>query len=687
MQKGKIGVTTENIFPIIKKFLYSEHDIFLRELVSNGVDATQKLKTLASIGDFKGELGDTSVRVSVDAENKTITIEDRGIGMTEEEVEKYINQIAFSGAEEFLEKYKDENAIIGHFGLGFYSSFMVAKNVEMTTKSYREGSKAVKWSCDGSPEYTLVEADKESRGTEIKLFLDDDSEEFSTENRINELLNKYCKFLPIPVIFGKEQEWKEDKMIDTDNDKVINITNPLWTRTPSEIKEEEYLEFYNQLYPSIEAPLFHIHLNVDYPFHLTGILYFPKIHNNFDVQKNKIQLYCNQVFVTDAVSGIVPDFLTLLNGVIDSPDIPLNVSRSYLQGDPNVKKISSHITKKVADKLQEIFNTKREDFESKWDDMKMFMQYGIISDEKFAEKAEKFYLHKNIDGKYFTFEEYKEVIKANQTDKHDNVICLYTNNVERQHSFVKAAQNKGYDVLVMDTALESHFIGWSEQKHDKMKFVRVDADIAEKLIEKDVQVSMSLTKEQQDTLTPVFQSQLPSIAKINYTVSFVPLQEKDTPIVITQNEFMRRMRDMAAVGGENNPYTFYAQMPESYNISINGNHPLVIDVFNKIDGSVGKEVKEFNSKLDNLTKQQKNFSEVIKDKKDDDLSTEEKDMRNDFTKKIDNVRSSKDELLTKEGNDIKLVGQLVDLALLSNGMLKGEALTNFISRSVDLIAH
>lgn len=686
MQKGKIGVTTENIFPIIKKFLYSEHDIFLRELVSNAVDAVQKLKTLSSMGEFKGELGELAVRVSVDETAKSITIEDNGIGMTREEVEKYINQIAFSGAEEFLEKYKDENAIIGHFGLGFYSSFMVAKEVVLVTKSYKEGSQSVRWTCDGSPEYTLEDTDKESRGTSITLMLDNESEEFASKQRIETLLKKYCKFLPVSIVFGKEQKWEDGKMVDTDKDNVINTTNPLWTRTPSEITEEEYDAFYSEMYPMSESPLFNIHLNVDYPFNLTGVLYFPKIKNNFDIHKNKIQLYSNQVFVTDSVEGIVPEFLTLLNGVLDSPDIPLNVSRSYLQGDPNVKKISAHITKKVADKLQEIFNNKREDFEAKWDDMKLFMQYGIVSDEKFAEKAQNFYLLKSVAGKYFTMDAYREFVQASQTDKHGNVVCLYSNNVESQHSFIKAAEAKGYDVLIMNSPLETHFIGWAEQKNDKVKYVRVDADIVERLIEKDVQISMSLSSEQQDMLVPVFQSQLPSESKVNYTVNFVPLEETDSPIVITQNEFMRRMRDMAAVGGDNSPYSFYGQMPESYNVSINGNHPLVAQVLTDIDAAVSKEVKGLNTKIDGLKTQEASFREVIKDKKEDDLTSEEKDMRNELSKKISDLQTKKRDLLSAEGKKSKLVGQLIDLALLSNGMLKGEGLTNFISRSVDLIA-
>ncbi len=686
IEKGKIGVTTENIFPIIKKFLYSEHDIFLRELVSNAVDATQKLKTLASMGEFNGELGNIDIKVSVDPKENTITVEDHGIGMTREEVEKYINQIAFSGAEEFLKKYKNENAIIGHFGLGFYSSFMVAKNVELITKSYKEGSKAVKWTCDGTPEYTIEDVDKESRGTVIKLYLDEESKEFSDKHRVAELLNKYCKFLPVPIVFGKKEKWENGKMVETDEDNVINDTHPLWTRNPSDITEEDYEKFYHELYPMSEAPLFNIHLNVDYPFNLTGILYFPRIKTNLDIHRNKIQLYANQVFVTDSVEGIVPEFLTLLNGVLDSPDIPLNVSRSYLQGDPNVKKISAHITKKVADRLQEIFNSKREEFESKWDDLKLFMQYGIVSDEKFADKAKNFYLLKNTEGKYFTIAEYEEFVKTAQTDKNGNVVFLYSNNPEAQHSFIKSAHDKGYDVLVMDSPLETHFIGWAEQKNDKVKYVRVDADIVERLIEKDVKISMSLTSEQQELLIPVFQSQLPSEEKVNYTVSFVPLQEKDAPVVITQNEFMRRMRDMAAVSGSNNPYSFYAQMPESYNVAINGNHPLVIDVLGQVETEVGKEVKDIKAKLDNLKKQQDSFNEVIKDKSPEELTKEEKDKQSDLAKKISKLQDKRKSVLDAEGKKNKLVGQLIDLALLSNGMLRGESLTNFISRSVDLIA-
>ncbi len=684
MQTGKIGVTTENIFPIIKKFLYSEHDIFLRELVSNAVDASQKLKTLSSMGEFKGEIGDLRVKVSVDEDAKTITIADNGIGMTKEEVEKYINQIAFSGAEEFLAKYKDQNAIIGHFGLGFYSSFMVAKNVEIKTKSFKDAP-AVKWTCDGSPEYTLEEIEKENRGTEITLFLDSESEEFANKTRISSLLNKYCKFLPVEIEFGKEQEWKDGKYVDTDKDLIINDTKPLWTITPSEIEEKRYNEFYQSLYPMSEEPLFHIHLNVDYPFNLTGILYFPRIKNNFEIQKNKIQLYCNQVFVTDTVDGIVPEFLTLLHGVIDSPDIPLNVSRSYLQGDPNVKKISSHITKKVADRLQEIFNSSREEFEKKWDDLKLFIQYGVVSEEKFADRANGFLLLKNSENKYYTIEEYKTLIKDNQTDKKGDLICLYANNVDEQFSFIADAKERGYDVLVMDSPLESHFIGWAEQKNEKMRFVRVDSNTIDKLIEKDTKISMSLSSQQQAMLTPLFEKALPTDSETNFTVEFEAMDEKSAPIVITQNEMMRRMKDMAKVGGSNSPYSFYANMPVGYNVSVNGNHSLVHEIFGELDNKVGSEVKKLDSDIENCTKKIDALKETIKDTKEEDLSQEEKDMRDNLTKENAEMKAKRNTLIKNEAENISKVGQLIDLALLSNGLLKGENLNRFIKRSVDIL--
>lgn len=686
MENGKIGVTTENIFPIIKKFLYSEHDIFLRELVSNAVDATQKLKTLSSLAEFKGELGNLKVKVSVDEEKKTISIEDNGIGMTKDEVEKYINQIAFSGAEEFLEKYKNQNAIIGHFGLGFYSSFMVAKSVEIETKSYKEDAPAVRWTCDGSEQYTIEQIEKDGRGTIITLFLDDDSTEFASKDRVLEILNKYCRFLPVEIIFGKEQKWEDGKYIDTDNDRVINTTKPLWTIAPSDIKEEQYNEFYRELYPMGETPLFHIHLNVDYPFNLTGILYFPKLKNNFEFQRNKIQLYSNQVFVTDSVEGIVPEFLTLLHGVIDSPDIPLNVSRSYLQGDPNVKKISTYITRKVADRLQDIFNENREDYQKKWDDLKIFIQYGIVSDDKFSEKATGFLLLKNISDDYFTIEEYKEKIKENQTDKNGDLICLYSNNTDSQHSFIDAAKSRGYDVLLMDSPLETHFISWVESKNEKMRFVRVDSDIVDNLIKKDKSQSISLSTAQQDMLKPVFENTLPNDDKSHFSISFEAMQQEDAPIIITQNEMMRRMKDMAVVGGSNSPYSFYANMPTGYNVIINGNHSLILDIFNKVDSLSGESVKKIDVEIEDANKKMTSFKEVVKDKKEDQWSSEEKDMQDSLIKESAKLKTKKNDLLKKDAEKIPLVGQLIDLALLSNSMLKGEALTNFIKRSVDIIS-
>ncbi|MEG1635387.1 MAG: molecular chaperone HtpG [Rikenellaceae bacterium] len=683
MQTGKIGVTTENIFPIIKKFLYSEHDIFLRELVSNAVDATTKLRTLSISGEYKGSIDNLQVKVEVDEEAKTIKIIDNGIGMTSEEVDKYINQIAFSGAEEFLEKYKNSSAnIIGHFGLGFYSSFMVSSKVEIETLSYKEGAKAVKWSCDGSTEYSLDEIEKADQGTTITLFLAEDSIEFASKSKIGELLNKYCRFLPIPIVFGKKQEWKDGKMVDTDETNIVNDTNPLWTRTPSELKEEDYTKFYHDLYPGTEDPLFHIHLNVDYPFNLTGVLYFPKIRNNFEIQKNKIQLYCNQVFVTDSIEGIVPEFLTLLHGVIDSPDIPLNVSRSYLQSDSNVRKISSHITKKVADRLSEIFAASREEYENKWDDLKIFIEYGIITDEKFAEKAKSFTLLKNTDGKYFTLEEYNTLVKENQTDKNGDTIYLYTSDKEKQFSFIESCKAKGYDVLNMDGNLDGHFISWSEGKQDKCRYVRVDSDVVDKLIVKETTNTMSLSTSQQDFLRPVFESQLPTDEKINYMVNFEPLTEEDCPVVITQNEFMRRMKDMSQMGGA---YSFYGQMPESFNVIVNGNHPLVAEALAETEKAAGDGVKTLQSKIEALAKQKSSLDKVIKDKTEETLTEEEKTMRKDLNEKLTKLQKDKSDKLKTIGKDNKLVKQLVDLALLSNGMLKGENLTKFIKRSVELI--
>jgi molecular chaperone HtpG len=617
MQKGNIGVTTDNIFPVIKKFLYSDHEIFLREVVSNAVDATQKLKTLASVGEFKGDLGDLKVSVSIDAENKTLTISDNGVGMTAEEIDKYINQIAFSGAEEFLEKYKDDaNAIIGHFGLGFYSSFMVSKQVDIVTKSWREGSEAVKWSCDGSPEYTLDTVSKELRGTEIVLHIDDDNLDFLQESKVNELLSKYCKFLPVPIIFGKKKEWKDGKYEETAEDNQINDIKPAWIRKPSDLNEEDYQKFYKDLYPLGEDPLFHIHLNVDYPFNLTGILYFPKIRNSVEVQKNKIQLYCNQVFVTDSVENIVPDFLTLLHGVIDSPDIPLNVSRSYLQSDTNVKKISSHITKKVADRLAEIFKSDRAQYESKWSDLKIFIEYGILTDEKFWEKAQKFCLLRNVDGKCFTLDEYQTLIKENQTDKEGQLICLYASDKDAQHTHIESAVAKGYDVLLMDGQLDVHFVGKLEQHIEKCRFVRVDSNAADLLIEKEEKAVLDLPESDQEKLKNLFSSQLPTVEKVEFKVQLENLGEKTLPVTVTQDEFMRRMQEMASM---NPGFNFYGEMPVSYNLIVNVAHP---------------KVKIF------------------------------------VTSDVESNEKAK---------------QLIDLALLSNGLLKGEALSNFVKRSLELM--
>ena len=682
-KKGQIGVTTENIFPIIKKFLYSDHDIFIRELVSNAVDATTKLRTLSIAGKYSGSIEDLKVEVKVDEDAKTIQIIDNGVGMTEAEVDRYINQIAFSGAEEFLEKYNNSSAnIIGHFGLGFYSSFMVSSKVEVETRSYQDGAQPVKWSCDGSPDYTLEEISKEGVGTTITLYLAEDSLEFASQTRINELLNKYCKFLPVPVISGEKEEWKDGKMESTGEVNVINDTHPLWTRTPSELTEEDYSGFYRQLYPMGDDPLFHIHLNVDYPFNLTGVLYFPKLKNNFEVQKNKIQLYCNQVFVTDNVEGIVPEFLSLLHGVIDSPDIPLNVSRSYLQGDSNVRKISSHITKKVADRLADIFSTSRAEYEAKWNDLKVFVEYGIITEEKFADKAANFTLIKNLEDKYFTFEEYKALVSGNQTDVNGDTIYLYTNDKVKHNSFIEACKTKGYDVLDMDGQLDSHFIGWFEGKNEKTRFVRVDSDVVTKLIAKDEKHDISISTSQQDTLRPVFESQLPVDDKINYNIQFEPLAPSDSPVIITQNEFVRRMKDMSQMGGQ---FAFYGQMPESFNVIVNGNHPLVIDVLTETEKGTDDKYTSLVSKIDSVAKQKTSFDVVIKDKKEDDLSTEEKDMRKDLNEKLTQLQKDKSDKLKAIGRDNKLVKQLVDLALLSNGMLKGEHLTQFIKRSVEMI--
>ncbi|MFI3278933.1 MAG: molecular chaperone HtpG [Rikenellaceae bacterium] len=685
MKNGKIGVTSENIFPVIKKFLYSDHEIFLRELVSNAVDATQKLKTLSSRGEAKGELGDLTVNVSVDKDAKTITITDRGLGMTADEVDKYINQIAFSGAEEFMEKYKDQS-IIGHFGLGFYSSFMVSDRVEIFTQSFKEGSKAVHWSCTGSPEFEMTELDEaRDRGTSIVLHLSEDALEYGEESKVEELLKKYCRFLPIPIAFGMVKEWKDGGYVDTDKVNIINNIEPLWTRTPSEISEEQYKEFYRELYPTAgDDPLFSIHLNIDYPFNLTGILYFPKISNKFEVQKNKIQLYCNQVYVTDQVEGIVPEYLTLMHGVIDSPDIPLNVSRSYLQSDSNVKKISNYITRKVADRLQELFNTMREEFEQKWDDLKVFIQYGTLTDEKFADKASAFTLCKNINDKYFTFAEYVELVKGTQTDKDGNVIVLYTDDVVGKHSFVEAAKGKDYDVLVMDGQLDSHYINYYESKNKECRFVRVDSDVIDNLIKKETTLSISLSSEQQELMRPVFESQMPQDDKVQYNISFEAMQPEDAPVVITQNEFMRRMKEMAEMGG-GGMSQFYGQMPDNYNIAVNGNHPIVIDILGDVEGAYGDKLKSITKKIDAAATELSRFEEVVKDKKVEDLSQEEKDMRTELTSKVDSLTQERNGRLKEIGSDNKLVRQIIDLALLSNGMLKGKKLSDFIQRSISLI--
>ncbi|MFI3247872.1 MAG: molecular chaperone HtpG [Rikenellaceae bacterium] len=684
MKNGKIGVTSENIFPVIKKFLYSDHEIFLRELVSNAVDATQKLKTLSSRGEAKGDLGDLTILIALDKEAKTLTITDRGLGMTMEEVDKYINQIAFSGAEEFMEKYKDQ-AIIGHFGLGFYSAFMVAERVELTTKSYKEGAKAVKWSCTGSPEFEMSEVDGDAaRGTSIVLHIAEDAMEYAEKSKIDELLKKYCRFLPIPIAFGKVQEWKDGAYVDTEKENIVNGVAPLWTKTPNEITEEQYKEFYRELYPTAGEPLFSIHLNIDYPFNLTGILYFPKIQNNFEVQKNKIQLYCNQVYVTDQVEGIVPEYLTLLHGVIDSPDIPLNVSRSYLQSDSNVKKISNYITRKVADRLQELFNTMRDDFESKWDDLKIFIEYGTLTDEKFAEKSENFMLWKTTEGKYFTGAEFTETVKENQTDKNGTIIMLYVDDQVGKHAFVESAKAKGYEVLEMDGQLDSHYINYYESKHKECRFVRVDSDVIDKLIQKEEAVQIALSAHQQDILRPVFESQMPVDEKIMYNISFEGMAATDAPVVITQDEFMRRMKEMSATGG-GGMSQFYAQMPDNFTITVNGNHPIVLDILSDVEQTYGSKLESTTKKINAAVDEEGRFEEMVKDKKDEDMTPEEKAMREDLSKKVVTIKDERNERLKEIGRDNSLIKQIIDLALLSNGMLKGKSLSDFIQRSITLI--
>ena len=681
MQSGKIGVTTENIFPIIKKFLYSENEIFLRELLANAVDATQKMNKIASVGDYEKELGDLTIHVKLDKKNKTITISDRGIGMTEEEIKKYINDVAFSSAEEFINKYKDPAAIIGKFGLGFYSAYMVADKVEIYTLSYQEGAKPIHWMCDGSPEYKMEETEKQDRGTDVVVHLDKDAEEYLEENRINEVLNKYCKFLPVPIAFGKKKDYKDGKEVETDEDNIINETKPLWKEQPTELKDEDYNAFYRKLYPMSEDPLFYIHLNVDYPFNLEGILYFPKIRNNIEVQKNKIQLYANQVFVTDSVENIVPEFLTLLHGVIDSPDIPLNVSRTYLQGDPNVKKISNHITKKVADRLEDLFKNNREDFESKWDDLKLFIEYGMLTNEKFYDRAKDFALFKNTNSKYFSFEEYKEHIKDNQTDKNNTLVYLYATDVEKQYSFIENAKAKGYDVLEMEGQLDTHFINFLEQKFENSHFARVDADIIDKLIQKEDKEETQLSQDEQDELSSIFKSQLPDTG--NFTVTFEPLGEKEEPLTITQSEFMRRMKDMAELGG--GPMQFYGQMPDSYNLVVNTNHRLIEKIRTAKEDELGDELKKINQEIKPLQDEKARINKANEDKKEEEMPQADKDNLKDLDEQIQEQQNLKENKLKDFAKEHKLVKQLIDLALLANNMLKGEALNRFVKRSVDLI--
>ena len=683
MQKGNIGVTTENIFPVIKKFLYSDHEIFLREIVSNAVDATQKLKTLANKGEFKGETGELKVNVSVDKDKGTITVSDNGLGMTEEEIEKYINQIAFSGANDFLDKYKDDaNAIIGHFGLGFYSSFMVSKKVEINTKSYKEDAKAVKWSCDGSPAYEIAESDKSNRGTDIIMYIDDDCKEFLEKNKIQELLNKYCRFLPVPVAFGKKTEWKDGKQVDTDEDNIINDTTPIWTKKPSDLKDEDYKNFYRQLYPMSDEPLFWIHLNVDFPFHLTGILYFPKIKHNIELQRNKIQLYCNQVYVTDSVEGIVPDFLTLLHGVIDSPDIPLNVSRSYLQSDSNVKKISGYITKKVSDRLQSIFKNDRKDFEQKWDDLKIFINYGMLTQDDFYDKAKNFALLKDCDGKYFTFEEYQTLIKDNQTDKEGQLIYLYAQDKEAQFSYIETAKNKGYNVLLLDGQLDTPVVSLLERKFEKSRFTRVDADVIDRLIVKESDNKSVLEANRSANLSAIFQAQMPKGEKTEFHVETQAMGEESMPVVITQSEYMRRMKEMAQIQPG---MSFYGEMPDMYNLVLNTDHALIKEVLGDSEAATSEALKPIEAELKGLHARQAILRQQQDQKKPEEITQEEKDNMTKCNEDIDAQEKLKQEVLAGYGNDNSKVHQLIDLALLQNGMLKGEALTNFVKRSIELI--
>ena len=682
-QKGNIGVTTENIFPVIKKFLYSDHEIFLREMVSNAVDATQKLKTLAERGDFKGELGDLTVRVSLDTEKGTLTISDRGIGMTEEEINKYINQIAFSGVTDFLDKYKDNaNAIIGHFGLGFYSSFMVSKKVDIITRSYKEGAKAVKWSCDGSPEFEIEDVEKADRGSDIVLHIDDDCKEFLEKQKIEELLNKYCKFMAVPVAFGKKTEWKDGKQQETNEDNIINNVEPLWTKAPSTLKDEDYKSFYRTLYPMQDEPLFWIHLNVDYPFNLTGILYFPRIKSNIELQRNKIQLYCNQVFVTDQVEGIVPEFLTLLHGVIDSPDIPLNVSRSYLQSDANVKKISKYITKKVADRLAAIFKDDRKDYEQKWDDLKIFINYGMLSQDDFYDRAKDFALLKDVDGKYFTYDEYKTLIKDNQTDKDGNLVYLYANDKEGKYSYIEAAKNKGYSVLLLDGQLDTPMVSMLEQKLEKTRFARVDADIVDRLIVKDDNKESELAKDDKDSLTETFRSQLPTMDYTEFYVDVQALGADNLPVLITQSEYMRRMKEASKYQAG---MAFYAQMPDAFNLVLNSDHPLIKGVLDGEKQECGSQLSPVDSELKGLEARLAVLHQSQSGKKPEDITQEEKDDVKNTEQSIQEQRTKRADIIAAYAKGNKVVHQLIDLALLQNGMLKGAALDSFLKRSVDMI--
>lgn len=683
MQKGNIDITTENIFPVIKKFLYSDHEIFLREIVSNAVDATQKLKTYSSKGDFKGEMGDLTIRIAVNKDAKTITISDRGIGMTAEEIDKYINQIAFSGANDFLEKYKnDANAIIGHFGLGFYSSFMVADKVEIITKSYREDAKAVKWSCDGSPAFEIDECDKAERGTDIVLHVSEDCKEFLENSKINELLQKYCRFLPVPVAFGKKTEWKDGKQVETEEDNIVNDTNPLWMQTPSTLKDEDYKSFYRKLYPMGDDPLFWIHLNVDFPFHLTGILYFPKIKNNIEIHRNKIQLYCNQVFVTDEVENIVPEFLTLLHGVIDSSDIPLNVSRSYLQSDSNVKKISTYITKKVCDRLLSIFKNDRKEYEEKWDNLKLFIHYGMLSEPDFYDKASKFSLLKNVEGKYFTYEEYRELIKENQTDKEGNLIYLYANNTEEQFSYIEAAKAKGYSVLLLDGQLDAPLVGLLEQKFEKSRFTRVDADVIDRLIAKENNAENALTPQETERLAMVFKAEMPHTEKTEFQVEVQSMGESALPVIITQSEYMRRMKEMSRIQPG---MAFYGEMPDMYNFIVNADHPVVKAILADANAQLNNTLAPVEAELKGLEARHTALESAFKDKKEEEISADDREMLKQCNDSISEQKQKEKEIFSAYAKGNRTISQLLDIALLQNGQLKGAALDKFIKRSIDMI--